>query len=106
MLSASVSVYNRVTLGITTIPGQDSCSGEVGQQIMDSIFFVCVFICSILLCFVDVIFFLFLFPFWGDVVVCFQGFVVLSFCLIFVKEVEVGWEGRGLHLEGTKGGEE
>lgn len=50
--------------------------------------------------------FLFWFLFWGDVVVCFQGFVVLSFCLICEKDVEVGWVGRGLHREGIKGGEE
>lgn len=92
--------FNRVTLGISTAPRQASCSGVVGQYIMDStVFYVLLFGYSsvgiFVVCFsFEVFFFRGLLLYWVV--------IVMGFCF-FVKELQVGCVAD---LEVLGGGEE
>lgn len=65
------------------------------QHVMDYIVFVCVLFLATVLW--DWGFFVCFYFFWGMILFCFIGFVkfrlVLGLCLLFEKQLKVGWIG-------------
>lgn len=88
LLGEGKSVFpNRKTLGLSVIPGQDSCSGAaVSLYFIHGLLVVLLFLFGVVL-----------FVFFIDIVLCCfldWGFL-LRVCLFYEKELKVEWGMRG-----------